>query len=231
MTQSPSLQTLWQDRSVAGRSLAEPLLKYARRPEVIVLALPRGGVPVAYEVATALQVRLDLLVVRKLGVPSQPEFAMGAIASGGIQIRNEEVLRAHSIDAHSYDAVVARETQELARREQVYRGGRGPLQLKGQVVILIDDGLATGASMTAAIHAVQLQAPARVVVAVPVAPLETVETLRCIANEVVCTLIPEWMMSIGYWYEHFPQTTDAEVIDLLHQAWRRESAEAGTSGS
>lgn len=231
MTQSPSLQTLWQDRSVAGRSLVEPLLKYARRPEVIVLALPRGGVPVAYEVATALQVRLDLLVVRKLGVPSQPEFAMGAIASGGIHIRNEEVLRAHSIDAHSYDAVVARETQELARREQVYRGGRGPLQLKDQVVILIDDGLATGASMTAAIHAVQLQAPARVVVAVPVAPLETVETLRCIANEVVCTLIPEWMMSIGYWYEHFPQTTDAEVIDLLHQAWRRESAEAGTSGS
>ena len=216
---------------MAGRSLVEPLLKYARRPEVIVLALPRGGVPVAYEVATALQVRLDLLVVRKLGVPSQPEFAMGAIASGGIQIRNEEVLRAHSIDAHSYDAVVARETQELARREQVYRGGRAPLHLKDQVVILIDDGLATGASMTAAIHAVQLQAPARVVVAVPVAPLETVETLRCIANEVVCTLIPEWMMSIGYWYEHFPQTTDAEVIDLLHQAWRRESAEAGTSGS
>jgi predicted phosphoribosyltransferase len=189
MTQSPSLQTLWQDRSVAGRSLVEPLLKYARRPEVIVLALPRGGVPVAYEVATALQVRLDLLVVRKLGVPSQPEFAMGAIASGGIQIRNEEVLRAHSIDAHSYDAVVARKPRSW-RVAAGLPGRSRAAAPKDQVVILIDDGLATGASMTAAIHAVQLQAPARVVVAVPVAPLETVETLRCIANEVVCTLIP-----------------------------------------
>uniref|UniRef100_UPI003C7D4EC8 phosphoribosyltransferase n=2 Tax=Pseudomonas TaxID=286 RepID=UPI003C7D4EC8 len=146
MSYSPSLQTLWQDRSVAGQSLVEPLLRYARRPDVIILALPRGGVPVAYEVATALQVRLDLMVVRKLGMPSQPEFAMGAIASGGIQIRNEEVLRAHSIDQDSYDAVVARETRELSRREQVYRGTRAPLQLKDQVVILIDDGLATGAS-------------------------------------------------------------------------------------
>ncbi|RWA29646.1 phosphoribosyl transferase [Pseudomonas veronii] len=226
MSYSPSLQTLWQDRSVAGQSLVEPLLRYARRPDVIILALPRGGVPVAYEVATALQVRLDLMVVRKLGIPSQPEFAMGAIASGGIQIRNEEVLRAHSIDQDSYDAVVARETRELSRREQVYRGTRAPLQLKDQVVILIDDGLATGASMLAAIQAVQVQAPARIVVAVPVAPLDTVETLRCIVNEVICPLIPERMMSIGYWYSNFPQTTDAEVIELLQRAWQRESTEA-----
>ncbi|NWC58686.1 MULTISPECIES: phosphoribosyltransferase [Pseudomonas] len=226
MSYSPSLQTLWQDRSVAGQSLVEPLLRYARRPDVIILALPRGGVPVAYEVATALQVRLDLMVVRKLGMPSQPEFAMGAIASGGIQIRNEEVLRAHSIDQDSYDAVVARETRELSRREQVYRGTRAPLQLKDQVVILIDDGLATGASMLAAIQAVQVQAPARIVVAVPVAPLDTVETLRCIVNEVICPLIPERMMSIGYWYSNFPQTTDAEVIELLQRAWQRESTEA-----
>ncbi|CAD0264932.1 phosphoribosyltransferase [Pseudomonas veronii] len=226
MSYSPSLQTLWQDRSVAGQSLVEPLLRYARRPDVIILALPRGGVPVAYEVATALQVRLDLIVVRKLGMPSQPEFAMGAIASGGIQIRNEEVLRAHSIDQDSYDAVVARETRELSRREQVYRGTRAPLQLKDQVVILIDDGLATGASMLAAIQAVQVQAPARIVVAVPVAPLDTVETLRCIVNEVICPLIPERMMSIGYWYSNFPQTTDAEVIELLQRAWQRESTEA-----
>lgn len=226
MSYSPSLQTLWQDRSVAGQSLVEPLLRYARRPDVIILALPRGGVPVAYEVATALQVRLDLMVVRKLGMPSQPEFAMGAIASGGIQIRNEEVLRAHSIDQDSYDAVVARETRELLRREQVYRGTRAPLQLKDQVVILIDDGLATGASMLAAIQAVQVQAPARIVVAVPVAPLDTVETLRCIVNEVICPLIPERMMSIGYWYSNFPQTTDAEVIELLQRAWQRESTEA-----
>ena len=226
MSYSPSLQTLWQDRSVAGQSLVEPLLRYARRPDVIILALPRGGVPVAYEVSTALQVRLDLMVVRKLGMPSQPEFAMGAIASGGIQIRNEEVLRAHSIDQDSYDAVVARETRELSRREQVYRGTRAPLQLKDQVVILIDDGLATGASMLAAIQAVQVQAPARIVVAVPVAPLDTVETLRCIVNEVICPLIPERMMSIGYWYSNFPQTTDAEVIELLQRAWQRESTEA-----
>ena len=226
MSYSPSLQTLWQDRSVAGQSLVEPLLRYARRPDVIILALPRGGVPVAYEVATALQVRLDLMVVRKLGMPSQPEFAMGAIASGGIQIRNEEVLRAHSIDQDSYDAVVARETRELSRRQQVYRGTRAPLQLKDQVVILIDDGLATGASMLAAIQAVQVQAPARIVVAVPVAPLDTVETLRCIVNEVICPLIPERMMSIGYWYSNFPQTTDAEVIELLQRAWQRESTEA-----
>lgn len=226
MSYSPSLQTLWQDRSVAGQSLVEPLLRYARRPDVIILALPRGGVPVAYEVATALQVRLDLIVVRKLGMPSQPEFAMGAIASGGIQIRNEEVLRAHSIDQDSYDAVVAREARELSRREQVYRGTRAPLQLKDQVVILIDDGLATGASMLAAIQAVQVQAPARIVVAVPVAPLDTVETLRCIVNEVICPLIPERMMSIGYWYSNFPQTTDAEVIELLQRAWQRESTEA-----
>ncbi|MGY2960270.1 putative phosphoribosyl transferase [Pseudomonas sp. TE36184] len=226
MSYSPSLQTLWQDRSVAGQSLVEPLLRYARRPDVIILALPRGGVPVAYEVATALQVRLDLMVVRKLGIPSQPEFAMGAIASGGIQIRNEEVLRAHSIDQDSYDAVVARETRELSRREQVYRGTRAPLQLKDQVVILIDDGLATGASMLAAIQAVQVQAPARIVVAVPVAPLDTVETLRCIVNEVICPLIPERMMSIGYWYSNFPQTTDTEVIELLQRAWQRESTEA-----
>lgn len=226
MSYSPSLQTLWQDRSVAGQSLVEPLLRYAHRPDVIILALPRGGVPVAYEVATALQVRLDLMVVRKLGVPSQPEFAMGAIASGGIQIRNEEVLRAHSIDQDSYDAVVAREARELSRREQVYRGTRAPLQLKDQVVILIDDGLATGASMLAAIQAVQVQAPARIVVAVPVAPLDTVETLRCIVNEVICPLIPERMMSIGYWYSNFPQTTDAEVIELLQRAWQRESTEA-----
>lgn len=226
MSYSPSLQTLWQDRSVAGQSLVEPLLRYARRPDVIILALPRGGVPVAYEVATALQVRLDLMVVRKLGMPSQPEFAMGAIASGGIQIRNEEVLRAHSIDQDSYDAVVAREARELSRREQVYRGTRAPLQLKDQVVILIDDGLATGASMLAAIQAAQVQAPARIVVAVPVAPLDTVETLRCIVNEVICPLIPERMMSIGYWYSNFPQTTDAEVIELLQRAWQRESTEA-----
>lgn len=223
MTQSPSLQTTLQDRVEAGQRLVEPLLKYAQRPDVIVLALPRGGVPVAYQVVKALDVRLDLMLVRKLGVPSNPEFAMGAIASGGIQIRNEDALRAHPISPAAFEAVVARETQELQRREQLYRGARPPLQLKGQVVILIDDGLATGASMMAAIRAVRLQAPTRIVVAVPVAPLETVEALTFEVDEVICPLMPEWMMSIGYWYLSFPQTSDDEVIDLLQRAWQREA--------
>lgn len=223
MSQSPSLQTILKDRAAAGQGLVEQLLKYAHRPDVIALALPRGGVPVAYEVATALKVRLDLMLVRKLGVPSHPEFAMGAIASGGIQILNENALRAHSIDQASFDAVVAREKQELLRREQAYRGARPPVQLKDQVVILIDDGLATGASMMAAIHAARVQAPSRIVVAVPVAPLETVEALRSEVNEVICPLTPDWMISIGYWYEDFAQTSDEEVLQLLQRAWHRES--------
>ncbi|MGJ7517984.1 phosphoribosyltransferase [Pseudomonas baetica] len=218
----PSSQTILQDRAAAGRRLVEPLLPYARRADVIVLALPRGGVPVAYEVATALEVRLDLMLVRKLGVPSNPEFAMGAIASGGIQILNDEALRAHPIDKAAFDAVVTRETKELQRREQVYRGSRAPLQLKDQVVILIDDGLATGASMLAAIHAVRVHGPSRIVVAVPVAPIETAEALRREVDELICPLIPDWLMSIGYWYMDFSQTSDKEVMELLQRAWQRE---------
>ena len=223
MTHSPSLQTTLRDRTAGGQSLVEPLLKYAKRPDVIVLALPRGGVPVAYEVATALEVRLDLMLVRKLGVPSHEEFAMGAIASGGIQIVNEDALRANHIDQLTLDAVVARETRELLRRERVYRATRPPVRLKDQVVILVDDGLATGASMMAAVHAVRLQNPARIVVAVPVAPLETAEAMRSEVDEVVCPLTPEWLMSIGYWYLSFPQTSDDEVINLLQTAWQHES--------
>ncbi|QLL10734.1 phosphoribosyltransferase [Pseudomonas chlororaphis] len=223
MSRDLSLQTILRDRADAGRRLVEPLLEYAHRPDVIVLALPRGGVPVAYEVAKALDIRLDLMLVRKLGVPSREEFAMGAIASGGIQILNEDALRAYPVDQASFNAVVARETQELLRREQVYREGRPPLQLKDQVVILIDDGLATGASMLAAVRAVRAQAPARIVIAVPVAPLETVEALRSEVDELICPLTPEWMMSIGYWYLDFSQTSDTEVIDLLQRAWERES--------
>jgi predicted phosphoribosyltransferase len=220
--QSPSLQTTLPNRAEAGRRLVEPLLKYANRPDVIILALPRGGVPVAYEVATALDVRLDLMLVRKLGVPSHPEFAMGAIASGGVQILNDDALRAHPIDRASFEAVVAREALELSRREKAYRGNRPPPQLKDQVVILIDDGLATGSSMMAAIHAVRMQAPERIVVAVPVAPRETVEDMSMQVDEVICPLIPEWMMSIGYWYLDFSQTSDEEVIDLMQRAWQRE---------
>jgi putative phosphoribosyl transferase len=219
---SPLSHSILQDRPAAGRRLIEALLPYANRPDVIVLALPRGGVPVAYEVATALKVRLDLMLVRKLGVPSRPEYAMGAIASGGILSRNEEALRAHPIDRAAFDAVVERETRELLRREQVYRGTRPAVQLKDQVVILIDDGLATGASMRAAIQALRLQVPARIVVAVPVAPIETLEALRSEVDELVCPLMPEWFTSIGHWYMDFSQTADAEVIELLRRAWQRE---------
>ncbi|WP_447802488.1 phosphoribosyltransferase [Pseudomonas serbica] len=219
-----SSQTILQNRAAAGRRLVEPLLQYAHRPDVIILALPRGGVPVAYEVATALGVRLDLLLVRKLGVPSHPEYAMGAIASGGIEIRNEQALRAHPIDKAAFEAVVARETRELLRRQQVYRGTRAPVQLKDQVVILIDDGLATGASMLAAVQAVRLQEPTRVVVAVPVAPVETAEALRREVDEVICPIMPDWFMSIGHWYMDFSQTSDKEVIDLLQRAWRQEES-------
>jgi predicted phosphoribosyltransferase len=214
-----SSQSILRDRIDAGRRLVEPLLPYAHRADVIVLALPRGGVPVAYEVATALGVRLDLMLVRKLGVPSRPEYAMGAIASGGIEIRNEQALRAHPIDKAAFEAVVARETRELLRREQVYRGTRAPVQLKDQVVILIDDGLATGASMLAAVQAVRAQAPARIVVAVPVGPVETVQALRREVDELICPIIPDWFMSIGHWYMDFSQTSDAEVIGLLQRAW------------
>ncbi|MGW8461505.1 phosphoribosyltransferase [Pseudomonas sp. CLCA07] len=219
---SPPSNIVLQDRAAAGRRLVAPLLAYAHRPEVIVLALPRGGVPVAYEVATALDVRLDLMLVRKLGVPSHEEFAMGAIASGGVQILNEQALRTHPIDKVAFDAVVARETRELLRREQVYRGTRASVQLKDQVVILIDDGLATGASMMAAIHAARVHEPSSIVVAVPVGPPETVEALRSEVDELICPLMPEWLMSIGHWYMDFSQTSDAEVIRLLQRAWEKE---------
>lgn len=223
MNHYPSQQTVLRDRTAAGKSLVEPLLKYAGRADVIVLALPRGGVPVAYEVATALEVRLDLMLVRKLGVPSHQEFAMGAIASGGIQIVNEDALRANYIDQQTLEVVVAREAKELLRRERAYRATRAPIKLQDQVVILVDDGLATGASMMAAVHAVRLQKPSRIVVAVPVAPVETAEALRSEVDELVCPLTLEWMMSIGNWYMNFSQTSDEEVIDLLQRAWQRES--------
>jgi predicted phosphoribosyltransferase len=225
---SPLSHSILQDRAAAGQRLVEPLLQYALRSDVIVLALPRGGVPVAYEVATALGVRLDLMLVRKLGVPSRPEYAMGAIASGGILIRNEEALRFHPIDTAVFQAVVDRESRELLRREQVYRGSRAPVQLKDQVVILIDDGLATGASMRAAVQVVRLQAPSRIVVAVPVAPIETAEALRGDVDELVCPLYPDWFTSIGHWYVDFSQTEDAEVIGLLQRAWQREAGTPDT---
>jgi predicted phosphoribosyltransferase len=223
MTSDHSSHTVLPDRRAAGQSLIQPLAGYAGRPDVIVLALPRGGVPVAFEVATALGVRLDIMLVRKLGFPSREEFAMGAIASGGIRILNENALRAHFVDTQDFDLVLQRETDELERREHAYRATRPPLQLKDQVVVLIDDGIATGASMMAAIHAVRTHGPARIVVAVPVAAVESAEALRTEVDELICPLTPQWLLSIGSWYSDFLQVPDDDVLRLLHQAWKREA--------
>ncbi|MCL6687403.1 phosphoribosyltransferase [Pseudomonas sp. R3.Fl] len=214
------------DRVAAGKALARLLLAYRGRPEVIVLALPRGGVPVGYEVASELGVELDLMIVRKLGVPSYPELAMGAIASGGVRVLNDDVLRMHGVDARALEAVERRESAELHRRELAYRGQRPVPQLAGRQVILVDDGLATGATMLAAVRAVRQQAPAAIVVAVPVAPAEVLEELRNEVDEVVCPFTPEPFSAIGRWYLDFSQTSDAEVVELLQRAWRREAGEA-----
>jgi putative phosphoribosyl transferase len=222
MTRHHSLEFPLRDRMAAGRLLAPLLASYRRRRDVIVLGLPRGGVPVAYEIATALELRLDLLLVRKLGVPGHTELAMGAIASGGVRVLNPGVLRAYRIDAASIAAATERETQELQRRDQAYRGERPAPELRGQQVILVDDGLATGATMLAAVQAVHLQAPERIIIAVPVAAPESLEVLRTQVDEIVCPLMPEMLIAIGRWYLDFSQTSDEEVLTLLHQAWQRE---------
>jgi len=205
----------FRDRREAGRLLAARLSAYANRPDVVVLALPRGGVPVAAEVARALGAPLDVFVVRKLGVPGHEEFAFGAIATGGVRVLNEDVVRALQIPDRVIDAVAAREQEELARRERVYRGDRPPLDVRGRTVILVDDGLATGATMHAAIQALRQQQPARIVVAVPTASPETCDELKRVVDEVVCATTPDPFYAVGLWYEDFSQTTDEEVRELL----------------
>ena len=206
---------LFPDRRAAGRLLATKLARYANRPDVVVLALPRGGVPVAYEVARALNAPLDVFVVRKLGVPGHGELAMGAVATGGVRVLNAEIVRALRIPDHVIEAVAAREQEELRRRERAYRGDRPPLDVRGRTVILVDDGLATGASMQAAIEALRQQQPARIVVAVPTAAPETCDALRARVDDVVCAVTPEPFYAVGLWYEDFSQTTDDEVRELL----------------
>lgn len=203
------------DRVEAGRRLAEALRGYAGRPDVVVLALPRGGVPVAYRVARALGAPLDVFLVRKLGVPGHEELAMGAIASGGTRVLNPEVVAALGIPGGTIDAVAAREAEELERRERAYRGERPPPEVRGRTVILVDDGLATGSTMRAAVAALRRQEPARLVVAVPVGAAETCEALRAEADAVVCVLTPEPFYAVGLWYRDFAQTTDDEVRELL----------------
>lgn len=208
----------FSNRVEAGRRLAEDLRDYAGRADTLVLALPRGGVPVAFEVARALGVPMDVFLVRKLGVPGHAELAMGAIASGGVRVLNEEVVRMFNPSDDAIARIAAQEQEELERRERTYRGGRPDLHLEEKTVILVDDGLATGSTMRAAAQAVGAQDPARVVVAVPVAAAETCGEFRNEVDEVVCTLTPEPFRAVGIWYDDFAQTTDDEVRDLLHRA-------------
>jgi len=208
----------FRNRAEAGRRLAEKLAAYANRPDVLVLALPRGGVPVGFEVADALGAPLDVFLVRKLGVPGYEELAMGAVASGGRRVLNDEIVRGLGISDTEIDAAVARELQELARRERLYRGDRPPPDVSGRTVVLVDDGLATGATMRAAVQALRQQQPARIVVAVPTASPDTCEALRAEADEVICTMTPEPFFAVGHWYDDFAQTTDDEVHDLLARA-------------
>jgi putative phosphoribosyl transferase len=190
----------------------------------LILALPRGGVPVAFEVAEALKAPLDVLVVRKLGTPGQEELAMGAIASGGVRVLHDEVVRTLGISAREIEAVTVKEQKELERREQAYRGDRPLPDLHGRVLIVVDDGIATGTTMRAAIAALKGQHPSRLVVAIPVAPLSTCEELKMEVPEVICLLTPEAFYAISLWYERFPQTSDEEVRDLLERAARERPA-------
>ena len=218
MSFEPPIRPLFHDRTDAGRVLAADLAGYAGRSDIIVLALPRGGVPVAYEVARALGAPLDVFLVRKLGLPGQEEFAMGAIASGGIRLINEQVVEAYGISDAEIEAISAAEQRELERRERSYRDGRPLTELEGRTVILIDDGLATGFTMRAAVLAIRLEDPARIVVAVPVAAAETCDEFREIVDDIVCSETPEPFQAVGIWYEDFAQTTDAQVHELLSAA-------------
>jgi predicted phosphoribosyltransferase len=217
------MEGAFPNRAEAGRVLGLKLSKYAGGEDVIVLGLPRGGVPVAYEVAQALRVPLDVFIVRKLGVPGFEELAVGAIASGGVRVLNEEVANALPNRDEIIEAVTAKEIAELERREHEYRDGRPAPELHGMTVILIDDGLATGATMRAAVKALQQRGAAKIVVAVPVGPLETCKEFEDVADEVVCASAPEFFQAVGQYYEDFSQTSDDEVRGLLAKAAQRET--------
>ena len=206
------------DRSEAGRILAGQLAAYRNRADVIVLGLPRGGVPVAFEVARALRVPLDVFIVRKLGVPGYPELAMGAIASGGVSVLNDDVVRDVGVSADQIREVAAIEQRELYRRERAYRGHAAPLSLRGRTAILVDDGLATGATMRAAVKAARRLQVSRVIVAVPVGSAITCQRLRHDADEVICPMVPLHFRAIGEWYDDFSQVSDEQVRDLLAQS-------------
>jgi predicted phosphoribosyltransferase len=216
------MQPIFRDRRDAGRAVAHAMADYAGRDDLLVLALPRGGVPVAYEIADALNATLDLMLVRKLGVPGHEELAMGAIATGGARVVNRDVVDALAIPESTIAAVEQKELRELRRREIEYRGSRPAPDLQDKRVVLVDDGLATGASMLAAVDAVRQRNPRAITVAVPVAPPSTIEQFRRRVDEVICPHTPEPFFGVGAWYSDFEQTTDDEVRWLLEQAWSRQ---------
>ena len=205
----------FRNRTDAGGRLAEKLAAYANRPGVLVLALPRGGAPVGFEVARELGAPLDVFLVRKLGVPGYEELAMGAVATGGVRVLNDEIVRGLGISEHEIDAVVARELRELSRRDRLYRGDRPLSDVASRTVILVDDGLATGATMRAAVQALRQQQPGRIVAAVPTASPDTCQVLKAEADDVICAITPEPFFAVGHWYDDFTQTTDDEVRELL----------------
>lgn len=209
---------IYRDRTEAGKYLAAELAHYANRDDVLVLALPRGGVPVAFEVANALNAPLDIFLVRKLGIPGHEELAMGAIATGGVRVLNDDVVEYLLIPSSVIDSVAEDELRELERRERAYRGNRPEPDVRTKTVILVDDGLATGSTMRAAAAALRRQNPARIVVAVPVSAPETCDEYRMGVDEIICAATPKRFQGVGKWYEDFSQTTDEEVRNLLEQA-------------
>ena len=222
---------IFHDRSEAGKFLARRLAHYAGQPDLLVLALPRGGVPVAFEVAKGLEAPLDVFLVRKLGVPGHEELAMGAIASGGVVVLNEEMLGGLGIPDYMIQNVAERELQELKRREDVYRADLPEIDVHGRTVILVDDGLATGSTMRAAAQALRKQSPKRLIVAVPVGAPDTCDEFRCETDEVICAVAPEEFHAVGLWYEDFSQTSDEEVQWLLEEAARWAPAHTAEQSS
>jgi putative phosphoribosyl transferase len=215
-----TIETRFRNRTEAGKLLASQLTQYANHPDVLVLGIPHGGVTVAFEVATALNAPLDICLVRKLGVPGHSELAMGAVAAGGFEVLNEELIDWMRISGHTIAEVADLELQELQHHDRIYRGDRSPLDIRDRIVILVDDGLSTGAMMRAAIGMLKPQQPQRIIIAVPVAPLDTCDRLRTEVDEVVCLITPEQFCGIGLWYEDFTQTTDDRVCELLAVATR-----------